>query len=70
MMFFGFFWFLILIAIVVWAIYYAQSGQKGRDVFQNLGGQKEDPLEIVGIRYAKGEISKEEFEWMRKDLLG
>ena len=69
-MFFGFFWFLILIAIVVWAIYYAQSGQKGRDVFQNLGGQKEDPLEIVGIRYAKGEISKEEFEWMRKDLLG
>ena len=68
MMFFGFFWFLILIAVIVWLVYWAQSGQKER-IFHGLAGPREDPLEILRIRYAKGEISKEEFERMRKDLL-
>jgi putative membrane protein len=30
----------------------------------------EDPLEIVRRRYAKGEITREEYEQMRKDLTG
>lgn len=68
MMFFGFFWFVILIAIVIWAIYYVQSGQKGGDIFQNLGGQKEEPRDILKIRYAKGDINKEEYEKMLADL--
>ncbi len=68
-MFFGFFWFLILIAIVVWLVYWAQSGQRGRNLSRDMGGHKEGPLEIIQVRYAKGEISKDEFEQMRKDLL-
>jgi putative membrane protein len=28
------------------------------------------PLEIVQIRYAKGEITREEYETLRRDLLG
>jgi len=39
----------------------------------NRGGQREqrtDPLEIAKSRYARGEISREEFETITKDLKG
>lgn len=32
--------------------------------------KKEDSLEILKSRYAKGEISKEQFESMKKDIQG
>ncbi|MFQ6109410.1 MAG: SHOCT domain-containing protein [Candidatus Aminicenantales bacterium] len=31
---------------------------------------REDPLEILKRRYARGEITKEQFEQMKKDLEG
>ena len=32
--------------------------------------QEEDPLQIAKRRYAKGEIAREEFEQIRRDLTG
>lgn len=33
-----------------------------------FGGSKKDPIEILNIRYAKGEITKEEYEQMKKAM--
>lgn len=35
----------------------------------DLPGREETPLEILKKRYAKGEITKEEFEQMKRDIL-
>lgn len=35
-----------------------------------FGGTKKDPLHILNIRYAKGEITKEEYEQMKKAIKG
>lgn len=33
------------------------------------GGQAETPLDVLKKRYARGEITKEEFEQIKKDIL-
>lgn len=35
---------------------------------QGIAGQPESSLEVLKRRYARGEISKQEFEEMRRDL--
>ena len=61
---FGGLWMLVfwggLIALIVWGI---------KKVTERGGStQKHDPLDVAKERYAKGEISREEFEQIRKDL--
>jgi len=51
--------FLILIAVIVYLI--LQNMRPGKK-----NGQS--PLDILKSRYAKGEITKEEFERMKKDI--
>jgi putative membrane protein len=53
---------IIFIAIIGVLIYFLMQATKGRD---RAG---ETPLEILKKRYAKGEITKEEFERMRTDI--
>jgi putative membrane protein len=58
-----FFWLIVLvfIAVIVMRVLREHNHHTG-DI------HKTDPLDIVKERYAKGEISKEEFEQLRKDL--
>ena len=61
------FWLLIIagvIVLVVWAVRTASGRGTGS------APQSADALEIARRRYASGEISKEQFEQLKKDLGG
>lgn len=40
------------------------------DQKKNLTDNSDNPLKILNVRYAKGEIDKKEYEQMKKDLIG
>jgi putative membrane protein len=50
----------VLIALIVWGI--RKLTDRGDSI------RKQDPLNVVKERYARGEITKEEFEQQKKDL--
>ena len=50
-----------LIALVIWGI--------NRLTRRDSSSRKQDPLDSAKERYAKGEISREEFEMIKKDLI-
>ena len=54
----------IIIVIIVWVVFQFKSGNPG-----HLNMRNETPLDIIKKRYADGEISKEEFDRMKKDLI-
>lgn len=56
--------FLIVIALLIYFIVQARK-TKGQTPTQN-----ESPLDILKMRYAKGEITREEYERVKKDLEG
>jgi len=56
------FWVIILAAIIWLIVRVVSSGQKS-DITQ-----EKTPIEILKTRYANGEISKEEFDQIKKDL--
>lgn len=65
---FGLIVIVVLVVIIVWALAGGRlSGSQGgsSDVRH---APPEKPLEIVRKRYARGEITREEFERMKKDL--
>ena len=67
MMFFGgwmiIVW-IVILGLIIWGIVVLTR----RGTSTPGAAQKRDPLEIAGERYAKGEISKEEFEEIKKNL--
>ena len=57
------FWILIIAAVVLGVRWFIDQGKlKGSSV-------EETPLDILKKRYASGEIDKEEFESMRRELM-
>ncbi|MFO7913971.1 MAG: SHOCT domain-containing protein [Desulfotignum sp.] len=59
----GIFMWILLVAVAVALIYYIFSRNK-----KNPDLTKESPMEILKKRYAKGEISKEEFDRIKKEM--
>jgi putative membrane protein len=65
-------WLLLIIVLIVLLILNLGKGYSGRNPrgFDDGTYQpSEAALDILKKRYAKGEISKEEFQQMKKDLL-
>ncbi|MGK9368385.1 SHOCT domain-containing protein [Melioribacter sp. Ez-97] len=60
---FGWIFWLIVIAVIVYLIIKITNQKQTDNIYP-----KETPLEILKKRYAKGEISKEEFERIKKDI--
>lgn len=62
----GFGWIIsiILIAVGIWVVIRLNQNQNNKG-----DSLDQDPLEILKNRYARGEISKAEFERMKNDLL-
>ncbi|HUW64333.1 MAG TPA: SHOCT domain-containing protein [Spirochaetia bacterium] len=55
---------LAIVVLVVWLLF------RGFKTWQGTPGtsQTEDPLNILKVRYAKGEITREEYEKIKKEL--
>jgi putative membrane protein len=65
-MFFGGFWMILfwgaVVGVIVWAVI-KLSRREG-----TTPGSKVSPLDIAQERYARGEITKAEFDQIKKDL--
>ncbi|OGO30780.1 MAG: hypothetical protein A2Z29_03760 [Chloroflexi bacterium RBG_16_56_11] len=67
MMFFGgwmiIFW-VVIVALVIWGV----VSLARRGISTSEAPPRRDPLDIARERYARGEIKKEEFEELKKNL--
>lgn len=61
-------WMMILWIVIVGLIVWGIVALIRRGSSKSNGTEDKTPLDIVKERYAKGEISKEEFERIKKDL--
>jgi len=66
MWFSSIFW-LFFLGVIIWAVISFVNNSRNRDQSGNFPGQ-ESALDILKKRYASGEITKEEFEQMKRDL--
>ncbi|HDK35637.1 MAG TPA: SHOCT domain-containing protein [Bacteroidetes bacterium] len=66
-MWFGWIFWLVIIAVVIWAVVTFSNNSRDREQ-RSAFPRQESALDILKKRYAKGEITKEEFERIKKDL--
>ena len=64
MMFFGLLFPILLIA----ALAYAFGWRPGQSTNRGSFGSRQTPLEVLKERYARGEISRDMYEEMKRDL--
>ncbi len=65
-MLFGSVWFVLLWGLIIWAVVTVVSKFGGGR--SSEGGREDSPLEIATRRYARGEITKDQFDQIRRDL--
>ncbi len=63
-MWFGWIFWIVVIVLIIWLV--VNQSNKNKQIYQPP--QQDSAIEILKKRYAKGEITKEEFEQMKKDL--
>ncbi|GJQ64408.1 MAG: SHOCT domain-containing protein [Melioribacteraceae bacterium] len=63
-MWFGWLFWIVIIGLVIFLIVRLTNQKTGSQNIQS----NENPLDVLKKRYARGEITKEEFESMKKDL--
>ncbi len=62
--YFGWIWMVVFWGAVIWLILWLVNRSNSK-----ISDEKETPMEILKERYARGEITKKEYEQMKKDIL-
>jgi putative membrane protein len=57
----------LLIVFIIWVAGRGEGGWRMSD--WGVGGTRRDPLEIAKERYAKGEITRDQFEEIKRNLM-
>lgn len=60
------FYFIVFVGIIILIVFLVRGLSSSKS--QGLPPPKEEPLEILKKRYAKGEITKEQYQQMKKDI--
>ena len=67
-MIFGGIWMLLFWIAIIWLVVWGIRSLVRHREPRSGTPEKHDPLDIAKERYAKGQISKEEFEQIKRDL--
>ncbi len=63
MLFMGLFWIALIVGAVWLVSFLFQTGRSS-----NITGSSQSPRDILDQRYARGEITREQYEQMKNDL--
>jgi len=59
---------LVILGMIIWAVLTFKN-KSHRDIERDTFPRQESALDILKKRYARGEITKDDFEQMKRDLL-